>query len=107
MNEYIDLMLADVAEDHGHSFLKGLGWLDGYSIERHETPFVRLSEAQQVNILEALDGATDEGLEPGADFFKQIKKMTVDGYYTSKIGIAELNKDGVPSTFACGDESHA
>ena len=107
VNEYIDLMLADASEDHGHSFLKGLGWLDGYSIKKHQMPFVKLSEGQQVKILETLDGATDEELQPGADFFKQVKKMTVTGYYTSKIGIAELNKEGVPSTFACAQESHA
>ncbi len=107
VNEYIDLMLSDVSEDHGHSFLKGLGWLDGYAIKQNDMPFVKLSEGQQVKILETLDGATDEDLEPGAEFFKQVKKMTVTGYYTSKIGISELNKDGVPSTFACTHDSHA
>ena len=107
VNEYIDLMLADVAEDHGHAFLKGLGWLDGHSIKLHKAPFVKLSEAQQVKILETLDGAKEEELQPGGDFFKELKRMTVTGYYTSKIGIAELNKDGVPSTFACTHESHA
>ena len=67
----------------------------------------QLTEAQQIAILETLDGAQDEDLEPGADFFRLVKKMTVDGYYTSKIGIDELNKNGVPSTFACTHDSHA
>jgi glucoside 3-dehydrogenase (cytochrome c) hitch-hiker subunit len=108
VNEYIDLMLHDVAEDKGHSFLMGLGWLDGYAIRKNNAPFLDCSEAQQIEILKSLDGATDADLKPGAEFFKQVKRYTVDGYYTSKIGIEELNKGGrVPATFACEHDSHA
>lgn len=108
VNEYIDLILHDVEEDKGHSFLMGLGWLDGYAIRKHNAPFVKCTEAQQVEMLKSLDGATDPELQPGAEFFRQVKKLTVDGYYTSKIGIDELNKGGrVPATFACEHESHA
>ena len=106
VNRYIDLMLHDISEDKGHSFLMGLGWLDGYALKKHQQPFVKLKEAQQIAILEDLDGAKDEDLAPGAEFFRTIKKMTADGYYTSKIGIDELNKNGVPSTFACTHDSH-
>jgi len=108
VNEFIDLMLHDVAEDKGHSFLMGMGWLDGHAIRKHGAPFVKCTEAQQVEILKSLDGATDPNLKSGADFFEQIKRYTVEGYYTSRIGIDELNKGGrVPATFACEHESHA
>jgi len=108
VNEFIDLMLHDVAEDHGHSFLMGLGWLDGHAIRNHGAPFVKCTEQQQVEILRSLDGATDPNLKPGADFFQQVKTYTVEGYYTSRIGIDELNKGGrVPASFACEHESHA
>jgi len=107
VNEYIDLMLHDAAEDKGHSFIMGLGWLDGHALKLHDKPFVGLEEAQQVEILEALDGAEDPELKTGADFFRDLKQRTVSGYYTSRIGIDELNKDGVPATFACTHESHA
>ncbi|MBI1357733.1 MAG: hypothetical protein GC160_25625 [Acidobacteria bacterium] len=107
VNEWVDLYLHDLAEDKGHSFLMGLGWLDGYALQLHKEPFIKLSEAQQVKILETLDGAKDEDLAPGAAFFKDMKRLTVQGYYTSKIGIAELNKGGVPETFACTHGSHA
>ncbi len=107
VNEYIDLMLHDVATDKGHGFLKGLGWLDGHAIELHGAPFVRLQEGQQVKILESLDAGDDPALGTGAEFFVRLKRLTVEGYYTSRIGIAELNKNGVPSTFACEHETHA
>ncbi len=106
VNEYIDLMLHDVDKDKGHGFLKALGWLDGYAIDNYGAPFVKLSAARQTAILETLDGAQDPALETGAEFFRRLKRLTVEGYYTSKIGIDELNKDGVPNTFACAHASH-
>ena len=66
------------------------------------------STAQQTEMLETLDGVKLPEIEPGARFFAQIKRLTVDGYYTSRIGIDELNKGGrVPSTFACEHPDHA
>jgi hypothetical protein len=106
VNEWVDLYLKDLAEDKGHSFIMGLGWLDGYANQKHGAPFVALTEPQQIAILEELDGATADELLPGKAFFNEIKRLTVQGYYTSRIGIAELNKDGVPSTYACTHESH-
>jgi gluconate 2-dehydrogenase gamma chain len=47
-------------------------------------------------------GSKDVDLAPGARFFRQIKMLTVSGYYTSEIGINELNKGGrVPASFGC------
>ncbi len=106
VNEYIDLMLHDVESDKGHAFLQGLGWLDGHAIGLHGAPFVTLDEADQVAILESLDESQDPELALGAQFFARLKRLTVEGYYTSRIGIAELNKHGVPSTFACEHDSH-
>lgn len=129
VNKYIDLMLHDVDPDKGHEFLKGLGWLDGHAIRLHDAPFVALDSADQNAILESLDAAGGSGpadqasifetvvraepttaadsdsadLAVGAAFFKRLKRLTIEGYYTSRIGIAELNKNGVPSTFACAD----
>ena len=107
VNEYIDLMLHDVASDKGHGFLRGLGWLDGHAISLHGAPFVALEEQHQIAILESLDEADDPDLAVGAEFFARLKRLTVEGYYTSRIGIAELNKHGVPATFACEHGDHA
>lgn len=106
VNQYIDLMLHDVAPDKGHGFLKGLGWLDGHAIRLHGAPFVALDEKDQIAILEDLDEADEPALSPGAEFFVRLKRLTVEGYYTSRIGIAELNKNGVPATFACEHDTH-
>jgi len=108
VNRYIDLILNDGDPDDRNAFLLGLGWLDGYALRRHNAPFVECSEKQQVAMLESLQAPQNEELKPGWEFFKLAKRLTVEGYYTSKTGIDELNKGGrVPSTFACQHEEHA
>jgi len=49
----------------------------------------------------------DPDLSPGARFFLQVKMLTIDGYYTTPIGIQELNKGGrVPAGFGCHHDEH-
>lgn len=108
VNEYIDLILHDGDLERRHSFIKGLGWLDGHAIAKHNAPFVNCTGDEQTAILKSLDGAEGEDLQPGAGFFRQVKQLTVDGYYSTKIGIDELNKDGrVPESYGCDHPEHA
>ena len=105
VNEYIDLILHDGGANRRSRFIMGLGWLDGHAIRQHSQPFVRCQQEQQIAMLKSLDGATDASLRPGAEFFRQMKQLTVQGYYTSKPGIDELNKGGrVPGSFGCAHE---
>ena len=107
VNEYIDLILHHGDAAARGRFLEGLGWLDGYAIREHNSPFAKCSAGQQVALLQSLDRAKGRELQPGARFFRQIKQLTIEGYYTSKTGIAEINKDGqIPDTFACRHEEH-
>jgi gluconate 2-dehydrogenase gamma chain len=64
--------------------------------------FLELTEAQQVQILSSLNEAggqkrsTAESIaESGPAFFRAIKSLTADGYYTSRIGLLqELGYNG-------------
>jgi gluconate 2-dehydrogenase gamma chain len=106
VNEYIDLILNDGGAMRRARFIEGLGWLDGFAIRRHGQPFVQCSSKEQVAMLAAIGaaGPADAGLKPGAEFFRLAKDLVVEGYYTSKIGIDELNQGGrVPSSFGCKD----
>lgn len=107
VHEYIDLILHDGPAARRDGFLQGLGWLDGYAIRRHAKPFADCSTPQQTAILQALDAASNPDLEPGAAFFRAVKRLTAEGYYSSEIGVNELNKGGrVPSSFACKQGDH-
>lgn len=106
VNRYIDLMLRDGDDSSRQRFLAGLNWLDGYAIRTGNAPFVRLPEAKQIEILEALD-AGGTGLEPGQQFFRSAKALTARIYYATEIGFKELNKGGrVPTGFGCDGKNH-
>ncbi|HUQ93342.1 MAG TPA: gluconate 2-dehydrogenase subunit 3 family protein [Bryobacteraceae bacterium] len=53
--------------------------------------FLALSEEQQIATLTPLCEAADKGTmkTPAERFFKAMKSMTADGYYTSRIGLVE------------------
>lgn len=104
---YIDLVVSNNQQEQ-KIFRAGLAWLDlqakrGHSKDR----FVQMSEEEQVAMLEPLCEAADRaprfsgprtgGLPPrpdwtarlGARFFRSMKSLTADGFFTSKQGLAE------------------
>lgn len=100
--QYIDLV---VTEDPKLQdiFRQGLPRLDTMSESMFSSSaFLRLTEAQQVEILTSLSEAAEQKAPPkqnvaGGDaaFFKAIKSLTADGYYTSRIGLLqELGYNG-------------
>ena len=87
---YIDFM---VKEDPRlqEPYRQGLVWLDKKANDLSKANFINLKPDQQTAIL-TLISQPAAGRDPdatGRDFFRTIKSMTVDGYYTSKIGIHE------------------
>ena len=98
VNEYIDLILNDGPVERRSRFVKGLGALDGECIRKHGKPFTGCTKAQQTALLESMQ------VSP---FFREIKRLTVEGYYSSKAGFDELNKGGrVPRAFGCAGNDH-
>jgi hypothetical protein len=93
---YIDARLADEFDSSlKMSFISGLVMVDGLAQARHGRRFVTLSAAEREAIVQTLaegeaDPKTDE-----ARFFVALKRRTVRGYYTSRIGIHdEMNYKG-------------
>ena len=92
VNRYMDLILSAGPKSEADRFLNGLKLLD------KEQPFVKLSAAKQIALLESLDKGEGEGHE----FFRMAKSLTSRLYYQTEAGFKELNKRGVPKTYyAC------
>ena len=73
---------------------RGCTWLDGHSRTQRGKAFLELDETAQVAVLEPLCAQADklkpgEQGELGARFFKSVKSLTADGYFTSKIGLMD------------------
>jgi glucoside 3-dehydrogenase (cytochrome c) hitch-hiker subunit len=89
VNRYLDLKYHEEEPEKQKELINGLAWLDGRSLSRHSKPFVRLSEAEQIAMLEPLADPRNSNPEdlPGVEFFQLIKELTIFGYYTSEIGL--------------------
>jgi hypothetical protein len=79
---YIDSVVA-VSEPLRAVMQKGLQWLGGMD-------FLKLTEAGQIAVLETASKNAEHGGEGDPErFWRAIKSMTADGYYTSKIGLRD------------------
>lgn len=105
--DFIEFIVKDMP--HYQTPLRGgLKWLDLQCMKRFNKDFIACSEEQRIEVVD--DIAYPEmikdrpGLQPGVAFFNTMRDLTACGFFTSKIGIADLgymgNKpnqwDGVP-----------
>src|SRR5262245_37618996 len=96
VNEYIDMIVGESDADTKKLYVDGLAWLDKTSMKRHQSNFLKLSPEQRVGILTEISQIKDATPENQlqANFFKAIKNITIEGFYTSKVGIEELGYVG-------------
>jgi len=96
VSEFIDLMVSRDPELQ-KDFRNGLTWLERQSNVLHARPFLRLSSDQQVALLEPLayKAKFRKGDEHGRDFFDLLREYTVMGFYTSEIGLKQLDFPGL------------
>jgi len=91
VNEFIDALLADAPPDDRQKFLDGLAWIDTRSQAENGASFADAPAEKQVALLTALstNASAAAADQPGVEFFKAIKALTVTGYYTSEIAARE------------------
>jgi hypothetical protein len=111
VNEFIDLLLTEWFEpSETREFLAGLADVDACSQKKFSADFVGCTPAQQTQLLQELDAAAQvyiasrkqamqtHGVAPPMNFFYQMKKLTLAGYYTSEIGFSqELREKIIPA----------
>jgi Gluconate 2-dehydrogenase subunit 3 len=85
--DYIDLLLAESDESVQLQWIGGLAALDGEAMTRFGAPFARLSERDTDAILVTMSGNEITPETPLEAFFVMGKHATIQGYYTSEIGI--------------------
>jgi hypothetical protein len=84
---FIDLMINESPAETKKLWTDGLGAMDRLSQSKFQVEFNKATAAQQTELLTAMS-ANERSPQTLEDrFFRAIKNMTIDGYYTSKIGI--------------------
>lgn len=88
--EYIDYVISRESQ-HQSVVADGLRWLDAQAKERGVERFLALDEKGQLSILEPLCEAADAEKAPARNvqFFALMKRLTADGYYTSRVGLID------------------
>ncbi|PSL30232.1 gluconate 2-dehydrogenase subunit 3 family protein [Dyadobacter jiangsuensis] len=93
--EFIDFIVKDMPQ-HQTPLRGGLRWLEKESITRFGKGFTLATKAQQIQIID--DIAYPQKAKPihsqGVAFFNMMRNLTASGFYTSKIGIADLGYKG-------------
>lgn len=80
VNEFIDDLLADwYKPDEKVDFLDGIDQIDRYAQNAYKQPFAKCTAEQQNAIVKKMASTND-------DFWKRLKGVTLEGYYTSEIG---------------------
>ena len=101
VSEFIDFMVGSDPSLQ-YRFRYGLTWLDAHAGRLHGAAFRDLDEAQQTDLLKhlAYRHAYRAGEEEGRAFFKLMREHTIMGFYTSKLGLEQLDYPGLRSFYA-------
>jgi hypothetical protein len=95
--EFIDLLTSENPE-YQLKLGGGLFWLDSFCTDRYETVFLECTPEQKKEVLDRIafrkNAKQDPALSQGVAFLAFLRRLTCDGFYTSKIGIADLGYIG-------------
>lgn len=95
--EFIDLLTSE-NKDYQVKLGGGMMWLDNFCIDRHENPYLSCTSAQQTETLDLIahrrNAENDPTLSQGIEFFAFLRRLTTDGFYSSEIGIKDLQYIG-------------
>ncbi len=92
---WIDMLASENAQLK-EIYTKGIAWSDAAMKQRGATDFVSATPEQQTGLLDVIAyrrNSTPE-MDPGIEFFMMARRMTVDAFYTSEIGIADIDYRG-------------
>jgi hypothetical protein len=77
-------------------YKSGFAWLDAAMQKRASATFAAAPPARQTELLDLIAYRRNEtpALAPGIEFFAWVRRMTVDAFYTSEIGIKDIDYRG-------------
>lgn len=103
--EFMDFMMID--RPNSQKWMRGgLAWLDAQSNTRFNKPFADASETQREQILNdiAWPARAPSGMADGVSFFNRFRDLTSSGFWSSRIGVKDLQYMGnlfVPEWNGC------
>lgn len=106
--DYIDLLLSEQEDSVTLQWLGGLAEIDEEAIARFKRPFVKLSAVERDRLVARISRNERSPESAVESFFVTVKAATVQGYYSSEIGIhQDLKYKGnqmLPEFVGCATE---
>src|SRR5258706_7004629 len=95
--EFIDLLTSE-NKDYQLALGGGMMWLDGLCADRFGGTYLACSPSQKKQVLDLIayrkNADKDAALSQGVEFFAFLRRLTSDGFYSSEIGIKDLQYIG-------------
>jgi len=93
--EFIEFIVKDIPE-HKIPMRGGLKWLDLYSFNKFQKPFIEASADQQISIVDeiAYPKKARPEMQPGVTFFNRMRNLTASGFYTTEMGVKDIGYVG-------------
>lgn len=95
--EFIDFMMLDGDNEERQTAMRGgLAWLDTECRERYGVNFIECDADQRNKVLDdiAYPDRAPEGMSHGVRFFTSFRNLTASGFWSSKMGMADLQYMG-------------
>ncbi len=94
--EFMDVFLADQSERAQTGMRGGLAWLDAECRERFDTAFVDCSDGERTAVLDdiAWPARARPELSHGVAFFNSFRDLTASGFFSSRMGVEDLQYMG-------------
>jgi hypothetical protein len=97
--EFIEFIVKDMPE-HQTPLRGGLRWLDVQSARRFDKSFVDVTDKQRLELVDLIaypEKAAPE-MKQGVSFFNLMRDLVTTGFYTSEMGVKDLDyKGNVPN----------
>lgn len=97
--EFIDFMMLD-RPDNQTRIRGGLNWLDSQCRRQFDKVFIDCSEDEKRQMLDkiAYPDEAEPDMQPGVIFFNRMRDLTASGFWSSKMGIEDLQYIGNVAT---------
>jgi gluconate 2-dehydrogenase gamma chain len=93
--EFIEFIVKDMPV-HQVPMRGGLRWLDVQCMKRYNSDFISCSEKDQIAIIDliAFPESAKPEMQSGVAFFNLLRDLTATGFFTSEIGLKDLEYQG-------------
>lgn len=92
---FLEFIVKDMP-DHQLPLRGGLKWLDLYTIKKFDTSFIDCASNNQLSLIDqiAYPNRAPKDMQQGVSFFSLLRNLTATGFYTSEMGVKDLDYKG-------------